>query len=197
MKAMKNLVSSKLAWKVALFMGLQSFAFYVVLAWLPEILQSRGFTPSYAGWMLSLSQATGILGALIIPAWAGRKPDQRWAVLILVLIEIVSLLGLIFPQLGLVYIWASLIGFALGGSFGLALLFIVARSEDTETATELSGMAQSIGYLIAASGPIIFGSIYDYTGNWSVALGLLLVLVLIKLYMGLGAGRAGKISSES
>ena len=194
--AMKNLVGSKLAWKVALFMGLQSFAFYVILAWLPEILQSRGFSASYAGWMLSLSQVTGILGALIIPAWAGRRSDQRTVVLLLVIIEIISLIGLMLPQLGLVYIWASLMGFALGGSFGLALLFIVARSEDTETATELSGMAQSIGYLIAAGGPIIFGAIYDITKNWSFALALLLILVLIKLYMGLGAGKPGKIISE-
>ncbi|MDZ7691486.1 MAG: MFS transporter [Balneolaceae bacterium] len=37
-KAMKDLGGSKIAWYVALFMGLQSFVFYVVLAWLPEIL---------------------------------------------------------------------------------------------------------------------------------------------------------------
>src|SRR5690554_2202088 len=49
--AMQNLGNSNLAWKVALFMGLQSFGFYVILAWLPEILISRGFDSIYAGWM--------------------------------------------------------------------------------------------------------------------------------------------------
>ncbi|MCL4164683.1 UNVERIFIED_CONTAM: hypothetical protein GTU68_010754, partial [Idotea baltica] len=43
LKAMKTLGKSRLAWSVALFMGLQSLTFYVVLAWLPAILQSRGF----------------------------------------------------------------------------------------------------------------------------------------------------------
>ncbi|KYG79979.1 MFS transporter [Roseivirga seohaensis] len=197
LKAMKHLTRSALAWKVAIFMGLQSFAFYVILAWVPDILQSRGFDASYSGWMLSLSQGTGVLGSLLIPIWAGRKKDQRSIILILVLLEAISLIGLMFPQAGLVPIWVSLIGFALGGSFGLVLMLIIFRSEDSETAAELSGMAQSIGYLIAATGPILFGSIFDLTGNWSYSLVFLLVIALLKLYMGLGAGKPGKISQEN
>ena len=197
LKAMKHLTRSALAWKVAIFMGLQSFAFYVILAWVPDILQSRGFDASYSGWMLSLSQGTGVLGSLVIPIWAGRKKDQRSIILILVLLEAISLVGLMFPQAGLVPIWVSLIGFALGGSFGLVLMLIIFRSEDSETAAELSGMAQSIGYLIAATGPILFGSIFDLTGNWSYSLAFLLVIALLKLYMGLGAGKPGKISQEN
>ncbi|WP_421978463.1 CynX/NimT family MFS transporter [Roseivirga seohaensis] len=194
LKAMKHLTRSALAWKVAIFMGLQSFAFYVILAWVPDILQSRGFDASYSGWMLSLSQGTGVLGSLVIPIWAGRKKDQRSIILVLVLLEAISLVGLMFPQAGLVPIWVSLIGFALGGSFGLVLMLIIFRSDDSETAAELSGMAQSIGYLIAATGPILFGSIFDLTGNWSYSLAFLLAIALLKLYVGLGAGKPGKIS---
>ncbi|KYG82753.1 CynX/NimT family MFS transporter [Roseivirga echinicomitans] len=193
MKAMKNLAGSKLAWKVAIFMGLQSFAFYVILAWLPDILQSRGFDATYSGWMLSLSQGTGVLGSLLIPIWAGRKKDQRSIILVLVLLEAISLVGLMFPETGFVYVWVTLIGFALGGSFGLVLMLIIFRSEDSETAAELSGMAQSIGYLLAATGPIIFGSIFDLTGNWSYSIGFLLIIAAVKLYMGLDAGKPGKV----
>tara|TARA_R110000796_G_scaffold252596_1_gene388468 strand:- start:120361 stop:121572 length:1212 start_codon:yes stop_codon:yes gene_type:complete len=194
MKAMKNLASSKLAWKVAIFMGLQSFAFYVILTWVPDILQSRGYNASYSGWMLSLSQGTGVLGSLLIPLWAGRKNDQRSIIVVLVLLEAISLIGLMFPQAGLVPIWVSLIGFALGGSFGLVLMLIIFRSDDSETAAELSGMAQSIGYLIAATGPIVFGSIFDLTDNWIYSLGFLLIIAFLKLYVGLGAAKPGKIS---
>jgi CP family cyanate transporter-like MFS transporter len=76
-KAMKELGKSPVAWKIALFMGLQSLTFYAILAWLPAILQSRGYHDEFSGWMLSLSQATGIAGSLFIPIWAGKKPDQR------------------------------------------------------------------------------------------------------------------------
>src|SRR5690606_31559029 len=86
LQAMKKLGKSRLAWQVALFMGLQSLTFYVMLAWLPAILQSRGYDASFSGWMLSLSQATGILGSLIVPIFAGRKKDQRMIVLFLIIV---------------------------------------------------------------------------------------------------------------
>ncbi len=197
LEAMKKLTNSALAWKVALFMGLQSCAYYVILAWLPEILQSRGLDSEHAGWMLSLSQATGVLGSLFIPFWAGRNKDQRGIVVFLIVLEAVSLIGLMIPQVGLIPLWVSLIGFALGGSFGLSLMFIILRSDDTETATELSGMSQSIGYLLAALGPILLGALFDVTGNWVYSLLALSMLVFAKLYMGLGAAKPQKLVIKS
>ena len=192
-EAMKKLVKSTLAWKVALFMGLQSMVFYIVLAWLPVILQSRGYNAAFSGWMLSLSQATGIIGSICIPYYAGKQKDQRGIVLVLVLLEVISITGLLCPQFGLVALWISLLGVVLGGTFGLALLFLVLRSYDTEGATELSGMAQSIGYLVAATGPLLFGGIFDLTGNWDYALMSLFLIAALKLYMGLGAGKEEKV----
>lgn len=191
--AMKKMVKSKLAWKIALFMGLQSMVFYTILAWLPVILQSRGYDAAFAGWMLSLSQATGIIGSLVIPYLAGKQKNQRGIVVVLVLLELISLTGLLFPEFGMVALWVSILGIALGGTFGLALLFLVLRSHDTESATELSGMAQSVGYLVAATGPMLFGAIFDITGNWDYAIMVLFGISFIKLYMGLGAGKAEKV----
>ncbi len=188
-QSLKKLGSAPLAWQVALFMGLQSLAFYVVLAWLPEILQSRGFDAAPAGWMLSLSQGMGASGSLLIPAWAEKYEGQDRIIWVLAIMELVSLIGLMIPSAPLVWLWVSLIGFSLGGSFGLALLFIVLRTSDTETATELSGLAQSIGYLLAAAGPALFGLLHDISGNWIVPLLLLTVVLFAKLIFGLGAAR--------
>ncbi len=192
-ESLRHLGTSTLAWHVALFMGLQSLTFYVVIAWLPEILQSRGLDAGYAGWMLALSQATGILGTIIIPTWAGRLRHQRSVVIYLGLLEAVSLAGMLIPNNTIVPIWVSLLGFILGGTFGLALLFIVLRTDDTDTATELSGMAQSIGYLIAAVGPIVFGWIYDLVQGWTAPILFLVLTMLAKVATGVGAGRAQRI----
>ncbi|EGV45062.2 MFS transporter [Bizionia argentinensis JUB59] len=192
-EAMKKLSGSKLVWKLALYMGLQSMAFYVILAWLPAILFDRGFDASYAGWMLSLSQATGIIGAIFIPIWAGSRKDQRLVILSLVIVEVIALIGLMIPGMGLTELWVGMIGMVLGGTFGLALLLIVLRSDDAETAAELSGIVQSIGYFIAATGPFIVGVIYDLTHVWNYALVLLLVVALIKLTMGIGVGKDQKV----
>jgi len=191
--AMKKLSGSMLVWRLALYMGLQSMAFYVILAWLPEILIDRGFDPTYAGWMLSLSQATGIIGAILIPVWAGSRKDQRLVIVLLIVIEIIAFIGLMIPDLGLVELWVGLIGMVLGGTFGLALLLIVLRSDDAETAAELSGIVQSIGYLIAAAGPFIVGAIYDLTQVWNYALALLIFVSIVKLFMGVGVGKDRKV----
>lgn len=196
MKSLRDLGGSKLAWQVALFMGLQSLVFYVVLAWLPEILQSRGLDANTAGWMLSLSQAVGVAGTIVIPTWAEKLDDQRGLVWLLVFLELASIGGLLLPDPFLVEIWVSLIGFSLGGSFGLALILIVLRAPDIQTATELSGMAQSIGYLLAAIGPALFGAIHDLTQGWFVPLLFLIGIAIVQLVMGLGAGRPKAILKD-
>ena len=143
--------------------------------------------------MLSLSQAMGIFGSLLVPYLAGKTQDQRLIIVILITVESIGMIGLLFPNLGPVAIWVSLIGMVLGGTFGLALLLIVLRSRDTEQATELSGMAQSIGYTVAAIGPVLFGSLFDLSGGWSIPLIMLLVVGLLKLLVGLDAGKPGKV----
>ncbi|WP_179375782.1 CynX/NimT family MFS transporter [Winogradskyella wichelsiae] len=191
--AIKKLSGSMLVWKMAFYMGLQSAAFYIILAWLPAILIDRGFDAAYAGWMLSLSQGTGIIGAILVPVWAGSRKDQRLVIFSLVVIELIGLIGLLIPGIGMVELWVSLIGIVIGGTFGLALLLIVLRSDDAETAAELSGIVQSIGYLIAATGPFIVGVIYDLTQVWNYAIILLIVLAIAKLVTGIDVGKDRKV----
>ncbi|TQD35381.1 CynX/NimT family MFS transporter [Haloflavibacter putidus] len=192
-EALKKLSGTRLVWQMALYMGLQSMAFYVILAWLPAILIEDGYDTAYSGWMLSLSQATGILGSVVIPLWAGKRTDQRLIIWVLVALEIIALIGLLFPGMGLVPVWVSLVGFVLGGTFGLALLLIVLRASDTETSAELSGIVQSIGYLIAATGPFLVGLIHDFSKEWNYALFFLIGISLLKLSVGLGAGKPQEI----
>lgn len=192
-QSLRHLGGSRIAWFVALFMGLQSLTFYVIIAWLPEILQSRGHDAAFAGWMLALSQGTGILGTMIVPTWAGRLRDQRPLVWMLGLMEAGSLAGMLIPVAAIVPIWVSLLGFIMGGTFGLALLLIVLRTDDSETATELSGMAQSIGYLLAAAGPLLFGLLYDLMRGWTGPILFLVATMVAKVVTGLGAGRPLKL----
>jgi len=191
--SLRELGRSPLAWQVALFMGLQSLTFYVVLAWLPDLLQSQGYAASEAGWMLALSQATGIAGTAVIPLWAGRVVDHRPIVWALVAVEAAALAGLLAPTLGLTVLSVGMLGFVLGGTFGLALLLLVVRAPDSDAATVLSGMAQSIGYLLAAVGPAAFGLIHDLTSGWTAPLLFLMGILLAKSVVGMRAGRPGEV----
>ncbi|MAP80842.1 MAG: MFS transporter [Aequorivita sp.] len=191
--AMRKLSGSRLVWQIAIYMGLQSLAFYVILAWLPSILLDYGYNEEFGGWMLSLSQASGILGALAIPVWAASQKDQRSVITLLIVVEVISFIGLMFPHSFPVYIWIASLGFVLGGTFGLALLLIVLRAPDSETAAELSGIVQSIGYFLAAIGPFIIGLIQDLSNNWKYSLGFLILVSCYKLVAGLQAGKAQKV----
>ncbi len=191
--ALQSLGASKLAWQIALFMGLQSLTFYVILAWLPDLLQSRGMSAAEAGWLLALSQAAGIAGSAVVPWLASGKDDLRTLVGGLAAVEAVALGGLLLPGGVFAAFWVSLLGFVLGGTFGLALLFLVLRADGTEAATELSGMAQSVGYLLAATGPAGFGIIHDMTGGWTLPLLLLIGIVAVKTLLGFGAGKPGTV----
>lgn len=180
---------SPLAWQIAFYMGLQSLSFYVVIAWLPDLLQGRGFDEAAAGWLLALSQATGILGTAVIPLWAGRRADQRAIVWTLGLLELAGLAGLLFMGTAWAWLWVALLGFILGGTFGLALTLLVLRAADAESTAALSGLAQSVGYLVAATGPTLFGLLHDLTAGWTVPLLFLVGILVAKVASGLPAGR--------
>jgi MFS transporter, CP family, cyanate transporter len=65
-----------------------------------------------------------------------------------------------------------------GASISLALLFMVLRSTSTTQTSQVSGMAQSVGYILAAVGPVAIGALHDVTGSWTIAMSAL-ALVLI------------------
>jgi len=188
--AIHHLSHSPLAWYVALFMGLQSLTFYILITWLPDILIERGITPVQAGWLLSVVQTVGAIGTFVMPSWASGRQRQRLPVALILACEIISLLGLMISSLTLfqtVFLVAFL-GFSLGSSFGMALLFIGLRARDSNTVNELSGMSQSIGYSLAAFGPASFGALHDVVHNWTIPLAALLVVSAIKLWSGWKAG---------
>jgi MFS transporter, CP family, cyanate transporter len=180
---------SPLAWQVTLFMGLQSLAYYVALTWLPEILIDEGLSVARAGWMLGLSQAVAIVTMFLAPVLAGRRPSQQSAVIAAVGLSAAGLLGLLVAATTATALWVILLGLGQGACFSLALAFFALRAPDPEHAAALSGMAQSVGYLLAASGPALFGVLRDATNAWEVPLVLLLAVMVCLLISGLGAAR--------
>jgi CP family cyanate transporter-like MFS transporter len=181
---------SALAWQVTLFMGLQSLGYYVVLTWLPEILQEEaGISASRAGWMLALAQGVGIASIFLAPLLADRRPSQYGVVVGAVALTGSGALGLLVAADTATALWVVLLGLGQGACFSLALTFFALRTPDPEHAAALSGMAQSVGYLLAAAGPFLFGVLRDATHAWTVPLALLVSLAVCLLITGLGAAR--------
>ncbi|WP_071393564.1 CynX/NimT family MFS transporter [Bacillus tuaregi] len=181
---------SPVAWYVALFMGFQSFLFYVTVAWLPEILHSYGVSTATAGWMLSFTQFIGLPASFFVPVIAGKLRSQAWIAGILGACSILGFGGIMLASSYVLLIFSIiLLGLGLGGSFPLGLAYLGMRSRDARQAAELSGMAQSVGYILAAVGPIAIGSLYDVAHTWTVPL---ITLIAVGVLVGLFGASAGR-----
>ncbi|MNI04588.1 putative transporter YycB [compost metagenome] len=190
-----NIWRSPLAWQVTLFMGLQSTIFYVLVAWLPEILKDQGISSSQSGWFLSVLIMASLPFAFIVPVIAGRMSNQRLLVVITTILLLIGTLGLLYGSIHLVLFWAIILGMGAGFAFGLSMMFFGLRTRSAHQAAELSGMAQSIGYLLAAMGPALIGYLHDATHSWSVPLLILVGASALLCLVGLGAARNQFVSS--
>jgi CP family cyanate transporter-like MFS transporter len=191
-----SLWRSRLAWQVTLFMGFQSMIFYATLTWLPEMLNQWGLSIADAGWMVSLLQFVSLPASFIAPLVAGRWADQRKLTGAVILALVVGYIGLLTGNTPLLPLWVILIGAGGGASFSLVITFFGFRASNPQQAAGLSGMAQSVGYLMAAAGPILFGLIHDLAHSWTPAQLTLVGLTFLLLLAGVGAGRNTTISDE-
>lgn len=86
-------------------------------------------------------------------------------------------------------LWVVLVGLGQGGGISLALTLMALRARDAAHTSELSGMAQSAGYLLAATGPLGLGLAHDVTGAWTLPL---LLLVAAAAVQGVAVWFAGR-----
>jgi len=185
-----RLWKSPLAWQVTLYMGMQSLMFYCMVAWLPEILIREGLDTGSAGWMLSLMLLSQIPVTFVVSVLAGRKAGgQRSLAAFGALCSLVGFLGLLFGGAGFAFLWVILIGVGGAFNFSLAMMFFSLRTANADEAAGLSGMAQSVGYLLAAFGPMYIGALHDESGDWTIPLILLTAASALCLLFGLGASR--------
>ncbi|WP_445621132.1 CynX/NimT family MFS transporter [Kushneria sp. Sum13] len=184
-----SLYRSGLAWQVTLFMGLQSSLAYTVFGWLPTILQDRGVAPVTAGLALSVSILCQVITAIVAPLTGGRMKDQRAVLIGVMMLTLCGLAGCLYASTDSLWLWIVILGLGQGGTFSMALTLLALRAPDADTASELSGMAQGFGYVLAAFGPLLVGLLHDWSGGWDVV-GILLGLIgLAAMIVALGAGR--------
>ncbi|EHB3778001.1 CynX/NimT family MFS transporter [Salmonella enterica subsp. enterica serovar Virchow] len=185
---------SPLAWQVTLFLGLNSLIYYVIIGWLPTILISHGYSEAQAGSLHGLLQLATAAPGLAIPLILHRFNDPRWIAALVSLLCAVGAAGLWFVP-GQAIIWTLLFGFGSGATMILGLTFIGLRASSAHQAAALSGMAQSVGYLLAACGPPVMGKLHDASGSWYLPLSGVTVLAIIMAIFGLYAGRDREIAS--
>jgi CP family cyanate transporter-like MFS transporter len=177
--SMFRLVHSRVAWAVTILFAFQSFQAYIAFGWFAKLMSSHGISEATAGWMVA------VLSAMTIPASiATPLVPQRWHRQLFGLLgacNVAAYLGLWLAPVGGAWAWMVLAGIGLG-MFPLVLTLIGLRSRVAETTASLSAFAQSIGYVISGSGPLLFGVLHDTTGGWGLPIMLLFVSLGIALF---------------
>ncbi|MBO0769623.1 MAG: MFS transporter, partial [Solirubrobacterales bacterium] len=169
--------------------------YYATLSWLPALLKDHQMASAQAGWMLSFSAFPGMAAALATPLLAKRVPE-RLLVGGVVGFCGAAYLGLVLAPVSLAYLWMVLLGVGQGLGINLALGFIIARAPDSGLAAQLSTMAQAVGYLLAAAGPFLLGALHQLSGEWTLPL-IALGVVLVPLGIcGLGASRERFVAED-
>lgn len=185
-----------LAWQVTCFMGLQSALGYSIFGWIVPILHDRGLEEMQAGLILSVSIIVQLIACFMLPSLAVRRKNQSLTNVVLALAAAIGFLGMLFGPIEWVWEFSVLQGVGQGGLFALALTVIVLRSPDARVATHLSGMAQSVGYTMAALGPLLIGVLHSLTGNYAASGWWFTALCLGAAVSGLKAGRAVLVLSS-
>jgi CP family cyanate transporter-like MFS transporter len=189
----RALVRSRTAWTLTAFFAFQSFQAYIAFGWFAKFLHAHGVSTGTAGWMLALLSALGIPVSMLVPTVSQER--HRRVIITLTGAYLVAYLGLVVAPVGGAWVWMTLVGLG-SGMFPLALTMIGLRTRTAETTAALSAFVQAIGYIVAGTGPLLFGILYGATNGWGWSLSLLFVALALALVTGLAACRPHFVDDE-
>ncbi len=157
------------------------------------MLRERGLSAVAAGGMVSFSIMVQVVTCLLIPSIAVRQKSQSFINVALCAIAGLALVGFLYLPTWTFWPLAVVQGIGQGGLIAAAMMVIVLRSPDSHTAAHLSGMAQCVGYLIAAVGPLAVGVIHGAAGSFAATGPFIALLALAAAINGWLAGRARQV----
>ncbi|QHC21476.1 MFS transporter [Streptomyces sp. GS7] len=188
----QHVARTAVAWSLTAFFGIQTLAFYTTLAWLPSILVQAGLGRSAAGTGQALLICGVAAGGFIAPVLAAKRTDQRPHILGAILVCAVGFTGLLLAPGATSTLWVAVLGIGLGAGQALPGVLYAHRGSDHDHVTALSTMAQTCGFLLAATGPILAATLHTATGTWTAPLAALTAALLACAAASMRAGHDPK-----
>lgn len=186
-RAGRRIWGDRLAWLVSVYMGTQSAAFYMLSAWLAPYSTGMGRSAVLAGIDVMIYQLMGVAGSMLLPL-LNRGRMRRWTPALIPAVTLLSAIGMLAAP-GVLPLWLVTAGLSTGAALTIALTLTATRSRTAQHAAALSGMAQSVGYLIATVGPIAFGWLHGLNGGWLAPFALVWLALAVQLGSGLIVGK--------
>jgi len=171
---------SPLAWRLVAAFFFMSSVFYGLNAWLPDAYVERGWSEGAAGGLLAVLNTVTIPCGFLV-AWAADHWGSRrvWLAAAAAL-QVLALLGIVlWPGGG--WLWAVLLGVAIGPLFPLTMTLPLDAAVRPAQVAALAGMMLGIGYTLSASSPLLLGAIRDLTGGFDAVLWTLVAAAIVLL----------------
>lgn len=177
----------QLTWLITFFFGTQSLLYYSMLTWLPSFWTSTGFSVTTAGLLATIFQLCGMPMSLLTPIIARKKVGMALASSIVGGgFAIGAGLLLLFPgNFTANVILAIILGIGAGSAFSLCVVFFQKKSANFRQTAQLSGTAQSFGYLLAAVGPALSGYLQGLLHSWTPIFIVYTILGVLLLISGI------------
>jgi CP family cyanate transporter-like MFS transporter len=187
---------SPLAWHLTGIFAINAFCFYGLATWLPAFFVERGWDEVAAGGALGVLNAAGLPVGLVVPWLADRVRLRRPMLISAAVVLVVGVLGVqLLPSTG--FVWAALVGAALGVIFPMALLLPIGALERPADVTAILALMLGVGYSLSAAAPALLGWVRDVSGTFSVAMWLMLPVALGMVVLTvLPMPRAGKVGGS-
>jgi CP family cyanate transporter-like MFS transporter len=169
--------------RCACYLAGTSVLFYGWITWLSPYYESHGWSPQRAGLLLAVWSIVQVPAALVVPALAERNRRWRfWSGVMLVcgLVGTVGVLVLPEPPVVGPWLWAALIGIAVGAGFPLGIAVIAWRTPDPAASAATSGLALGVCYIASGLAPLLMGLFVDVTGGYLAAIAVLIAAVVLQ-----------------
>ncbi len=176
-------------WQVSLFFAFHSFVFYALVDWFASYAVSAGLPLATAGLYMLAYQVVAVATNLGTAPLIRQFRDQALLGFSCGLLLLIGSAGLLLWP-GLSLLWLASAGLGAGVAMVTSLSLFTLRTHDHHQAATLSGMAQFIGYVGAAAGPLLVGLLHDLTGEWTAPLCLLVAASLLVTVFATLAGRS-------
>ncbi|KXT76390.1 MFS transporter [Streptococcus sp. DD12] len=181
-----SLWRNKAALVFLVFGGLQSLLYYTLMAWLPTIAQTAGLSQVEAGLIAGAFSFISIPVSMVTPSLIARL-NQKGRIAFMTAVaglSVLGLVGLLLPSAKFNFwlVISLLLGLSTSVLFPYMMLSFSLKTSNSQATARLSGMVQSGGYCIAATGPALLGYSFSAFHSWAV---LVIVLLLATLLMTL------------
>ncbi|WP_349346860.1 MFS transporter [Priestia megaterium] len=188
-------LKNKKAWLLTSFVGIVTLLFYCFAAWLPAIVEEKGWTPAFGGLVGTIAMIAQLPATLLLPSLLKVLPSRRFWITTFTLSIIISLSLLCFTNVTPI-VSSICLGVGAGGLVSLSLLLPLDMASSPLEASTWSAMTQAIGYMIGAVGPFIIGFLHDYLGSFVPTLYLLIIIGFIAILLGWKITKPAKGKAE-